>query len=59
MQSREARDRADFELVLEAYNRRGYSKGTRGIYPLSTLLLWLMPLCEHTLVLFQPLLRNK
>jgi len=31
-QAREVRDRADFELVLEAYNRRGYSKGARGIY---------------------------
>lgn len=31
-QVREAQDRADFELVLEAYNRRGYSKGARGIY---------------------------
>ena len=31
-QERETRDRADFELVLEAYNRRGYSKGARGIY---------------------------
>ena len=24
---REARDRADFELILEAYNFRGYAKG--------------------------------
>ena len=31
-QARETQDRADFELVLEAYNRRGYSKGARGIY---------------------------
>lgn len=31
-QKRETQDRADFELVLEAYNRRGYSKGARGIY---------------------------
>lgn len=31
-QIRKAQDRADFELVLEAYNRRGYSKGARGIY---------------------------
>ena len=29
---REARDRADFEIILEAYNYRGYSKGSRGIY---------------------------
>ena len=29
---REARDRADFEIILEAYNYRGYSKGARGIY---------------------------
>ncbi len=31
-QVREAQDRADFELILEAYNRRRYSKGARGIY---------------------------
>ncbi len=31
-QAREVQDRADFELVLEAYNRRGYSKGARGIH---------------------------
>ena len=31
-QARETQDRTDFELVLEAYNRRGYSKGARGIY---------------------------
>ena len=31
-QAHEVQDRADFELVLEAYNRRGYSKGARGIY---------------------------
>ena len=39
-QTREARDCADFEMVLEAYNRRGYSKGARGIYicALSTIL---------------------
>ena len=30
--ARELRDRADFELVLKAYNQRGYSKGARGIY---------------------------
>ncbi len=29
---REARDRADFELILEAYNFRGYVKGIRGIH---------------------------
>ena len=29
---REAQDRADFEIILEAYNYRGYSKGARGIY---------------------------
>lgn len=29
---REARDRADFELILEAYNFRGYAKGIRGIH---------------------------
>jgi len=29
---REAQDRADFELILEAYRFRGYAKGGRGIY---------------------------
>lgn len=29
---REAQDRADFDIILEAYNYRGYSKGARGIY---------------------------
>lgn len=29
---KEARDRADFELILEAYHFRGYDKGTQGIY---------------------------
>jgi len=29
---REARDKADFELLLEAYRFRGYAKGARGIY---------------------------
>ena len=29
---REAQDREDFEIILEAYNYRGYSKGARGIY---------------------------
>ena len=29
---RENKDRADFELILKAYNQRGYSKGARGIY---------------------------
>lgn len=31
-EEREERDREDFELVLKAYNQRGYSKGARGIY---------------------------
>lgn len=31
-EAREAKDRADFELILVAYNQRGYSKGARGIY---------------------------
>lgn len=34
-QVREAQDRADFELVLEAYNWREYSKGARDIYRIS------------------------
>jgi transposase InsO family protein len=29
---KETRDRADFELILEAYRFRGYDKGRRGIY---------------------------
>jgi len=29
---REKQDQADFELILQAYNQRGYSKGARGIY---------------------------
>ncbi len=31
-EEREKRDRADFELIVRAYNQRGYSKGARGIY---------------------------
>lgn len=31
-EQREKRDRADFQLILEAYQYRGYSKGARGIY---------------------------
>lgn len=30
--NRELRDEADFALILEAYNYRGYAKGARGIY---------------------------
>lgn len=30
--AREAKDRADFELILEAYSFRGYAKGARGIH---------------------------
>ncbi len=29
---RDEQDRADFELILEAYKYRGYDKGRRGIY---------------------------
>ncbi len=29
---REKKDRGDFELILKAYNQRGYSKGARDIY---------------------------
>ena len=28
----ELKDRADFEIILKAYNHRGYSKGAKGIY---------------------------
>ena len=31
-ESREAQDKADFDLILEAYRFRGYSKGARGIH---------------------------
>lgn len=31
-EEREKKGREDFELVLKAYNQRGYSKGARGIY---------------------------
>ena len=31
-EEREQKDREDFELLLKAYNQRGYSKGARGIY---------------------------
>ena len=31
-EAREARDRADFDLILEAYRHRGYAKGARSIY---------------------------
>ena len=30
--NKELRDKADFALILEAYNHRGYAKGARGIY---------------------------
>lgn len=29
---RDDQDKADFEIILEAYNHRGYAKGARGIY---------------------------
>lgn len=31
-ESREQKDRDDFELIVKAYGQRGYSKGARGIY---------------------------
>ena len=31
-EEKEQKDREDFELILKAYNQRGYSKGARGIY---------------------------
>ena len=31
-EEREQKDREDFELVLKAYNQRGYQKGARSIY---------------------------
>ena len=29
---REEKDRADFDLILEAYKKHGYTKGARGIH---------------------------
>ncbi len=29
---KEKKDREDFEMIIKAYNQRGYSKGARGIY---------------------------
>ena len=31
-EKQELNDRADFEIILKAYNHRGYSKGAKGIY---------------------------
>lgn len=31
-EKQEVKDREDFELILQAYNYRGYSKGAKGIY---------------------------
>lgn len=31
-EEREQKDREDFEIILKAYNQRGYSKGARSIY---------------------------
>ena len=31
-EEQELKDRADFEIILKAYNHRGYPKGARGIY---------------------------
>ena len=31
-EAKESQDREDFELILQAYNHRGYDKGARGIY---------------------------
>ena len=31
-EEKEAKDRADFERILEAYSFRGYDKGAQGIY---------------------------
>lgn len=31
-EEREQQDKVDFELILKAYNQRGYNKGARGIY---------------------------
>ncbi|MBE5836145.1 MAG: hypothetical protein E7309_16200 [Butyrivibrio sp.] len=39
--NRELKDQADFELILIAYNHRGYKKGARSIY--MTMLHWNPP----------------
>lgn len=31
-EEKELKDRADFEIILKAYNHRGYNKGAKGIY---------------------------
>lgn len=31
-EKQELKDRADFEIILKAYNHKGYSKGAKGIY---------------------------
>lgn len=31
-EEQELKDRADFEMILKAYNHRGYNKGAKGIY---------------------------
>ena len=36
----EEEDRADFRIILIAYNHRGYSKGARGIY--MCMLIWIL-----------------
>jgi len=41
-QKREQKDKADFELILKAYNHRGYSKGARSIY--MCMLHWEIPI---------------
>ena len=41
-QKREQKDKADFELILKAYNHRGYSKGARSIY--ICMLHWEIPI---------------
>ena len=40
---REARDKADFELILAAYQHRGYAKGARGLSKQDNCVLFLCP----------------
>ena len=42
IQKREQKDKVDFELILKAYNHRGYSKGARSIY--MCMLHWEIPI---------------
>lgn len=44
-EAREERDRQDFELILWAYNERGYSKGAIRYCHMSLVIRWRLILC--------------